>query len=95
MPARDRSSIEGRKAQDTSSDGTRPTPPASILNPTRGNNGGLTHTHALVPASPAIDAVSTGGPLQKTDQRGVPRPLDGNNDGTAQSVPSNWCVPAP
>jgi Ca2+-binding RTX toxin-like protein len=44
----------------------------------------LTPTHALVPASPAIDAATAGCSLQKTDQRGVLRPQDGNNDGIAQ-----------
>jgi hypothetical protein len=39
-------------------------------------------THALLPGSPAIDA---GEPVNcpATDQRGVLRPLDGNNDGIA------------
>lgn len=50
------------------------------------NNGGLTHTHALVPGSPAIDA---GSPLppgtgdsscESTDQRGITRPIDGDRD---------------
>jgi hypothetical protein len=68
-------------------------PPAGIqltdiLNPTLANNGGATQTHALVPSSPAIDAGSTdcadvtGTPLT-TDQRGRPRVVDGNSDGTA------------
>jgi hypothetical protein len=59
----------------------------NILNPTLANNGGPTQTHALVPGSPAIDAGgtdctdATGAPLT-TDQRGKPRPVDGNGDGT-------------
>lgn len=60
------------------SNGTRPTALASILNPTLSNNGGLTQTHALVPGSPAIDGAGT---CPAKDQRGVSRPQDGNNDG--------------
>jgi CSLREA domain-containing protein len=46
------------------------------------NNGGDTTTHALLDGSPAIDAAN---PLYclATDQRGVPRPQDGDGDGTA------------
>ncbi|MGN6719935.1 MAG: choice-of-anchor Q domain-containing protein [Candidatus Binatia bacterium] len=61
---------------------------AQIIGPLQ-NNGGPTQTHALVGASPAIDAGnpngcvdSTGTPLQ-TDQRGLPRAFDGNGDGRA------------
>jgi hypothetical protein len=59
-----------------------------ILNPTLALHGGLTQTHALVPGSPAIDAGgpvcldADGNPLT-TDQRGKPRPVDGDGDGTA------------
>jgi CSLREA domain-containing protein len=48
-------------------------------------NGGPTQTHALEPGSPAIDAVQLA-PLQvcvATDQRGVARPQDGDDDGAA------------
>jgi CSLREA domain-containing protein len=42
------------------------------------NNGGSTFTHALLPGSPAIDAIPLGtngcGTTLITDQRGVPRP---------------------
>ncbi len=38
------------------------------------NNGGPTETHALLPGSPAIDAVTSGCPPPATDQRGVSRP---------------------
>ena len=46
------------------------------------DNGGHTFTHALLDGSPAIDAGDdTEWPV--TDQRGFPRPIDGNNDGEA------------
>jgi hypothetical protein len=76
-----------------SPDATDIVPPAgvllnNILDPTLANNGGPTQqTHALVPGSPAIDAGgtdctdATGAPLT-TDQRGKPRLVDGNGDGT-------------
>jgi predicted outer membrane repeat protein len=46
------------------------------------DNGGFTPTYALQFGSPAIDA---GSQLKcpQTDQRGVPRPVDGERDGTA------------
>ncbi|MEJ7849440.1 MAG: choice-of-anchor Q domain-containing protein [Pyrinomonadaceae bacterium] len=46
-------------------------------------NGGPTRTHALRIGSPAIDA---GNPttFPTTDQRGRPRPFDGNSDGTSR-----------
>jgi hypothetical protein len=61
----------------------------NILNPVLAFNGGPTQTHALVPGSPAIDAGgpsctdANGDPLL-TDQRGKPRTIDGNKDGTAR-----------
>jgi CSLREA domain-containing protein len=54
------------------------------------HNGGPTMTHALLAGSPAIDAArnaATGsGPFAcpATDQRDIPRPQDGNGDGTAR-----------
>ncbi len=55
-----------------------------ILNPNLADNGGPTQTHALVRRSPAIDRVSDGTcPPPQTDQRGVRRPQDGNNNGSA------------
>jgi hypothetical protein len=64
------------------SNGTDPTLLSDILNTTLANNGGPTRTHALVPRSPAIDAVPDGAcPPPDTDQRGVGRPQDGNGDG--------------
>jgi hypothetical protein len=62
---------------------------SNILNPVLAFNGGPTQTHALVPGSPAIDAGGSactdpnGNPLL-TDQRGNPRTIDGNKDGTAR-----------
>jgi hypothetical protein len=61
---------------------------ADILDPTLAFNGGFKQTHALVPGSPAIDAgdaVCTDAnddPLL-SDQRGRPRVVDGDGDGTA------------
>jgi hypothetical protein len=45
-------------------------------------NGGPTMTHELRRTSPAIDACSAAG-APAFDQRGVPRPLDGDRDGVA------------
>lgn len=44
--------------------------------------GGATWTHALQPGSPAIDAADNAD-CPVTDQRGVTRPFDGDNDSTA------------
>ncbi len=46
-----------------------------------GDNGGPTHTHALRPDSPAIDAVETC--IVEEDQRHFSRPADGDGDGIA------------
>ena len=60
---------------------------ATVLGPLR-DNGGPTMTHALVPGSPAIDhgnpAASGASVCSATDQRGLPRPADGNGDGVAR-----------
>ncbi len=45
------------------------------------DNGGPTHTHALLAGSPAIDAGAASSTT--TDQRGNARSSDGNRDGTA------------
>ncbi|MGH2668516.1 MAG: choice-of-anchor Q domain-containing protein, partial [bacterium] len=51
---------------------------SSILDPTLTDNGGVTKTHALVSASPAIDAVPAASCATTGDQRGVARPQDGD-----------------
>jgi CSLREA domain-containing protein len=43
------------------------------------DNGGPTHTHALLTGSPAIDAGDNVG-CPSTDQRGIARPKDGDSD---------------
>jgi predicted outer membrane repeat protein len=48
------------------------------------DNGGYTWTHALLWNSPAIDAADDA-QYPPTDQRGVPRPQDGDGDGIAVS----------
>ena len=45
------------------------------------DNGGGTLTHALSPGSPAIDAAATC-PASGVDQRGVTRPIDGDENGS-------------
>jgi hypothetical protein len=47
------------------------------------NNGGTTPTHALLAGSPAIDTALTGKECPSTDQRGVARPIDGDENGSA------------
>ena len=47
------------------------------------DNGGPTPTQALLAGSPAIDAGGDDCPPPATDQRGFPRPEDGNGDGIA------------
>ena len=48
------------------------------------NNGGFTQTHALLSGSKAIDAGNPGaGTCPATDQRGYPRPIDGDGIGSA------------
>jgi CSLREA domain-containing protein len=46
------------------------------------NNGGPTFTYALLPGSPAIDAGDNSG-CPATDQRGLIRPVDSDQNGTA------------
>ncbi len=49
---------------------------------TLGYNGGATPTHSLAGDSPAIDSGDNAA-CSHSDQRGVPRPLDGDGDGQA------------
>jgi CSLREA domain-containing protein len=59
--------------------------PGSAFDPILGSlqdNGGPTRTHALLAGSPGIDAGNPG-ECPGTDQRGFPRPKDGDVDGTA------------
>lgn len=49
-----------------------------VVNPLLADNGGPTHTHALPPGSPAIDAAAGGACDGKVDQRGQPRNADGD-----------------
>jgi parallel beta-helix repeat protein len=55
--------------------------PDPLLGPLQ-NNGGPTTTHALSSLSPAIDACINGCTVD-TDQRGYPRPIDGDYDSIA------------
>jgi parallel beta-helix repeat protein len=55
--------------------------PNPLLGPLQ-DNGGPTFTHALLTGSPAIDACIVSCNLT-TDQRGQPRPIDGDLDGSA------------
>jgi hypothetical protein len=59
--------------------GTGNTDQDPLLGPLR-DNGGFTLTHALPYGSPAIDAGNPG-TCPATDQRGRPRPVDGDGDG--------------
>ncbi len=59
--------------------------PGSTFDPILGSlqdNGGPTRTHALLAGSPGIDAGNPGD-CPATDQRGYPRPKDGDLNGTA------------
>jgi hypothetical protein len=47
-------------------------------------NGGPTDTMALPPTSPAVDAGDVSCGAVTTDQRGLPRPFDGDGSTTAE-----------
>ncbi|MBI4770349.1 MAG: right-handed parallel beta-helix repeat-containing protein [Chloroflexi bacterium] len=79
--------------------GTAQNPIDPRLSPLQ-DNGGPTFTHALLPGSPAIDR---GDPANcpSADQRGYPRPVDGDGDGEAicdvgayESGSAPWAGPA-
>ncbi len=83
------------------SDGNKPTALTDILDTTLRDNGGPTLTLNLVAGSPAIDAAGATCGLT-TDQRGAPRPVDGNgvagcDIGAVEfgSVPSLLALPLP
>ena len=61
--------------------GTTAAPINPMLGPLQ-NNGGQTFTRALLPGSTAIDRANPNN-FPATDQRGLMRPIDGDNNGTA------------
>lgn len=67
--------------------GAAPVDAASLALAALADNGGPTRTHALLAGSVAIDtgdpAVCTAEPVADLDQRGQPRPQDGDGDGSA------------
>jgi hypothetical protein len=75
--------VPGTSDITATSDGNTPAGLATILDTTLTDNGGLTRTHALITNSYAVDAATSGCPPPDTDQRGVTRPQDGNQDGIA------------
>ena len=75
--------IPGPSDFSATADGTRPTVLGAILGPTLADNGGPTRTHALIAGSPAVDAVPAGNCATTTDQRGAPRPQDGDGNTVA------------
>jgi hypothetical protein len=75
----DRTGGTGTAGDDSDSDIVTTTPGLGPL----ADNGGETWTHALLDDSPAIDTVPITLCTVTADQRGVPRPLDGDGDDTA------------
>jgi len=77
-------SSPGNLTGDTASNLIRSVPMLGSLQ----DNGGPTPTHAPLAGSPIIDAGDPGGCMDQdglpiaSDQRGVPRPFDGDGDGT-------------
>lgn len=72
---------------------------SALLGPLQ-NNGGLTETHELLAGSPAIDAGLPAACSDPTglalleDQRGFPRPEDGNGDGVDECDLGSFEAPA-
>lgn len=60
-----------------------PSEPLSVILGPLADNGGPTKTHALPPSSPAIDLVPAAACATSTDQRGAPRPQDGDGNTVA------------
>ncbi len=58
------------------------------------DNGGPTWTHALLSGSPAIDSGDNAN-CPATDQRGIPRPIDGDGDGEAVCDIGAFEAPSP
>lgn len=56
----------------------------TVLDITLADNGGPTLTHLLVAGSPAIDLVGLTACANPSDQRGIARPIDGDNSRTAE-----------
>jgi len=76
---------EGYNIEDADTCGLAAAGDLSSADPSLGllaDNGGGTHTHALLPGSAAIDA-GDNSKCPATDQRGVSRPIDGDDDGSA------------
>ncbi len=62
-------------------DGVASVPLSALLDPALAADGTATATHALIPGSPAIDAIPAGScGTSVEDQRGVARPQDGDGD---------------
>ena len=73
--------VGGDQVGSSGTPGPFPMPLDPLLGPLT-DNGGPTETEALLPGSTAIDA-GEGTDCPATDQRGAPRPADGDGDGLA------------
>lgn len=82
-------SLNINSVNNLSSDGSCGSVSPTGVDPLLVNNGGVTKTHKLNLGSNAIDTALVGVPgvkfkCPKTDQRYIPRPFDGDNDGVAK-----------